>query len=97
VAELTWNTFRRHWILEYEVPKYEGDLGQPNLFVALSEAVLERKIALLLDGYPSQRAKPLLSPELIRGFARLRGVEANAETAFAEAFTCRKMTIRSPA
>lgn len=91
VAELTWNTFRDHLILEYEIPKYDGDLGTPNVFVPLSERVVARKSELLLEHFPSQRDKHWFTEDLFRGLARLRGVEA--ASAFAEAFRCRKLVL----
>ena len=93
LGELTWQTFRRHWLLEYEIPKYDGDLGQPNLFVALPGAVLDRKVALLTQGYTSQQGKEWFSGDSLRALARLRGIEANADTEFAEGLICRKLTL----
>jgi LmbE family N-acetylglucosaminyl deacetylase len=93
VGELTWNTFRRHWILEYEILKYDGDLVPPNLFVALTEALVEKKVAMLMEGFASQHAKPGYSADAFRALARIRGIEANADTAFAEGFVCRKLTL----
>src|SRR5262245_2011107 len=94
IAELTWNAFRDHWILEYEVPKYDGDLGSPNLFVSLNEAVCSRKIRGLLDGFPSQRNKQWFDEQTFLALARLRGMEANSPSRYAEAFYCRKIVIR---
>jgi LmbE family N-acetylglucosaminyl deacetylase len=91
VAELTWNTFRNHLILEYEIPKYDGDLGTPNLFVPLDEAVVERKIANLLGRFPTQSGRHWFSDELFRAVLRLRGMEA--ATRYAEAFHCRKLVV----
>jgi len=93
VAELTWNAFRDHVILEYEIPKYEGDLGQPNLFFALEEAVCRRKIDGLMRAYPSQRTKAWFSEDLFWSLLRIRGVESNSPTRFAEAFDCRKIVM----
>jgi LmbE family N-acetylglucosaminyl deacetylase len=93
MAELTWCTFRDHWILEYEIPKYEGDLGQPNLFVPLDEAVCQRKIDYLMEGFPTQRTKSWFTPDTYWAMLRLRGVECNSPGRFAEAFHCRKMTV----
>ena len=90
-CELTWNTFRDHSILEYEIPKYDGDLGQPNLFVPLDESLVERKVQLVLDGYPSQRDKHWFDADVLRGVMRLRGMEC-AQT-YAEGFTCRKLRL----
>lgn len=91
VAELTWNAFRGPTILEYEIPKWEGDLGQPNFYVPLSQEVVERKAAALLECFPSQVAKPWFDRETFLGLARLRGVEANSPTRYAEAFHCSKL------
>jgi LmbE family N-acetylglucosaminyl deacetylase len=89
-SELTWNTFRDHLILEYEVPKYDGDLGAPNMFVELSESLCRRKIEQLLEHFSSQREKRWFREELFRGLLRLRGMECNAQSTYAEAFYCRK-------
>ena len=91
VAELVWQAFRDHLVLEYEIVKYEGDLGQPNLYVPLAEATVERKIAHILGAYPSQAGRRWFSEETFRSILRLRGVEANAESGYAEAFTARKV------
>jgi LmbE family N-acetylglucosaminyl deacetylase len=91
VAELTWNTFRNHLILEYEIPKYDGDLGAPNVFVPLEEAICERKIDTILGNFASQRGKRWFSEELFRSILRLRGMECNASSGYAEAFYCRKL------
>jgi LmbE family N-acetylglucosaminyl deacetylase len=91
ISELTWNTFRDHWILEYEVPKYDGDLGAPNVFVPLDETVCRRKIGAILEGFPSQRHKRWFSEDVFRALLRLRGVECNAPSGQAEAFYGRKL------
>ena len=92
VSDLTWNTWRHHLILEYEIPKYDGDLGAPNLFAPLPAAVLERKIALLLRHFSSQSGKAWFTPELFRALPRIRGMECVAAEGLAEAFYCRKAT-----
>lgn len=92
-AELTWNTFRDHLILEYEIPKYDGDLGSPNVFVPLSEQIVARKVELLLEHFPSQRRKHWFTEDLFRATMRLRGMEANSPTSFAEGFRCRKLVL----
>jgi LmbE family N-acetylglucosaminyl deacetylase len=97
VAELTWNTFRDHLVLEYEIVKYDGDLGNPNLFVPLPAALCERKVELLLDGFPSQRDRRWFTADTFWAMLRLRGVESNAPSGFAEAFHCRKVTMGLPA
>ena len=71
VSELTWNTWRDHLILEYEIPKYDGDLGSPNVFCALSASTLERKVALLQEHFQSQAGKHWFTADLFRGVARL--------------------------
>jgi LmbE family N-acetylglucosaminyl deacetylase len=91
VSELTWNTWRDHLILEYEVPKYDGDLGAPNVFVALPEGTVERKIDLVLHHFPSQAGKHWFTRDLLRSVARIRGVECAAP--LAEAFHGRKILI----
>lgn len=93
VAELTWNTFRDHLIAEYEIPKYEGDLGHPNLFVPLSQETVELKIGLLMDHFGSQRNKRWFRQETFRGLLSLRGVECAAESGWAEGFHVRKLVI----
>src|SRR5207245_1924304 len=89
-GDLTWNTWRDHLILEYEIPKYDGDLGVPNFFSPLSPAALEKKIALLLEHFPTQAGKPWFTADLFRALARIRGMECVAPGGFAEAFYCRK-------
>ena len=91
VAEMTWNTFRNHLVLEYEIPKYEGDLGLPNLFVPLTEATARRKIALLMQHFPSQAGKGWFRSENFEAVMRLRGLESNAPEGFAEAFHAPKI------
>ncbi len=94
VSDLTWNTFRDHTILEYEIPKYDGDLGQPNVFVPLGAAVRARKIRHLMTAFPSQRSKRWYSAETFEGLMRLRGIECGAEEGHAEAFHSRKVVLR---
>ncbi len=93
VAELTWNTFRSHAILEYEIPKYEGDLGSPGVFCPLSAATVDRKVDALMSCFPSQRNHQWFDPELFRGHLRLRGIECNSPSRYAEAFHGRKLLI----
>jgi LmbE family N-acetylglucosaminyl deacetylase len=93
VSELTWNTFRDHFILEYEIPKYDGDMGRPNLFVSLQASLYENKINYLFDAFGSQRAKPWFSRETFLGLMRLRGMESNSPSGYAEAFHCRKLAL----
>lgn len=93
VSELTWNTFRRHLIWEYEIAKYEGDLGQPNVFVPLSEEQCAAKVEALDAAFATQRSRTWFDPDLFRGLLRLRGVECSSATGYAEAFTCRKLVV----
>jgi LmbE family N-acetylglucosaminyl deacetylase len=93
VAELTWNTFRDHLILEYEIPKYDGDLGRPNAFVELDEDLADRKVQAILDGFPSQAEHFWFSEETFMGLLRLRGVEARSASGLAEGFHARKLLL----
>lgn len=93
VAELTWNTFRDHFILEYEVIKYDGDLGRPNVYVPLDDDLRERKVSLLMAEFPTQAERPWFSPETFDAVMRLRGVECRAPGGMAEAFHCRKVCL----
>lgn len=90
VAELTWNAFRNHLIWEYEIPKYEGDLGHPNMFVTLDETLCERKLTGLFQCFTSQTNKPWFSHDTFQGLMRIRGLECHSPGRFAEAYTCRK-------
>lgn len=90
ISELTWNTFRNHLILEYEVPKYDGDLGSPNVFVDLDESLARRKAEAIVKGFPSQVGKHWFGEDLFLALLRLRGVECAAPGKYAEAFYCRK-------
>ncbi|MDX8538718.1 PIG-L deacetylase family protein [Mesorhizobium abyssinicae] len=93
VNQLTWNVFRNHLVLEYEIPKWDGDLCQPNAYVPLTASVLERKIELLHQHFGTQRSKDWFDRETFVGLARLRGMECRAAEHFAEAFTFRKARI----
>lgn len=93
VSRHTWNTFRDHLILEYEIPKWDGDLGQPNLYVPLSSEILERKASLLVKHFGSQRSKHWFDEETFRGLARLRGMECRAPERYAEGFFARKLAL----
>jgi len=93
VAELTWNTFRGHLIWEFEIPKYEGDLGQPNLFVPLAPEAAQRKVELLRKCFPSQAGRSWFSDDTFWALLRLRGVESGGPGRFAEAFTARKLVL----
>jgi LmbE family N-acetylglucosaminyl deacetylase len=93
IAELTWNTFRDHAILEYEIPKYEGDLAHPNVYVPLSAKNAARKVETLVASFPSQASRSWFDAEAFMGQMRLRGVECNAPQRYAEAFHGRKLTL----
>lgn len=93
VAELTWNTWRDHLVLEYEILKYEGDLGQPNAYVALTGAQARRKVTLLERHFSSQRSKSWFNAENFLGLMRLRGLECRAPSGYAEAFHARKVLL----
>lgn len=91
ISELTWNTFRDHLILEYEIPKYDGDLGSPNLFVPLSQEQAERKIRHVLTYFKTQESKHWFTEDAFSSILRIRGLESRAK--YAEAFYCRKVTL----
>ena len=93
VSELTWNTFRDHLILEYEIPKYDGDLGQPNVFVPLESGECEKKVRSIIDTFSSQQVKHWFRSETFLSLMRLRGMECNAPSGYAEAFYSRKMVL----
>jgi LmbE family N-acetylglucosaminyl deacetylase len=92
-CELTWNTFRDHLILEYEIPKYDGDFGTPNAFFHLSEEIARRKVDLLMEHFGTQRSKRWFTDDLFLACLRLRGMESNAPARVAEAFYCRKAVV----
>ena len=94
VSELTWNTFRDHMILEYEITKYDGDLGSPNVFVHLDEAICRNKIMHITDYFGSQAGNHWFDNDTFLSLLRLRGVESNAPGKYAEAFCCRKIILR---
>jgi LmbE family N-acetylglucosaminyl deacetylase len=91
ICELTWNTFRNHLVLEYEIPKYDGDLGRPNTFAPLEADVARLKIDTLLRCFASQRGKRWFTDDLFAALMRLRGMECNSPSGFAEAFFARKV------
>jgi len=93
VCELTWNTWRNHTILEYEIPKYDGDLGRPNVFVPVSREQVERKVETVLKAFGSQTSKDWFDADTLRGLLRLRGVESNAPERYAEAFYAPKLVL----
>lgn len=91
ISELTWNTFRNHLILEYEIPKYDGDLGNPNFFVHLDPSICQSKTQHLLNSFQTQAEKQWFTEETFLSILRLRGIESNAPGKYAEAFYCRKV------
>jgi len=93
LSDLTWNTFRNHFILEYEIPKFDGDLGAPNCFVPLSRATCRRKVKFLTTVFGTQRDKHWFAPETFLSLMRLRGMECRAAAGYAEAFYARKVVI----
>jgi LmbE family N-acetylglucosaminyl deacetylase len=93
VCRLTWNTFRDHCILEYEIPKWDGDMARPNLYVPVSASAMKRKVDLLMAHFGSQRSKQWFDPETFLGLARLRGMECRAGERYAEAFIARKLSL----
>lgn len=93
ICELTWNTFRDHLILEYEIPKYDGDLGRPGVYVPLTEDDVSMKLGVLLECFPSQTSRRWFTSDLFRSVMRLRGMECNSESGLAEAFHARKMMV----
>lgn len=93
LSELTWNTFRNHLVLEYEIPKYDGDLGRPNFYVPLETTLTEQKIDHLFTAFESQRGKKWFDRETFRGLMRLRGMESNSPSGYAEAFHARKVVL----
>lgn len=93
ISDITWNLWRNHLILEYEVPKWDGDMGSPNVFVPLAAHVVERKLAHLATHFASQRTKDWYDDETLRGLMRLRGVECRSASRYAEAFYGRKVSL----
>jgi LmbE family N-acetylglucosaminyl deacetylase len=92
-SRLTRNTFRDHLILEYEIPKYDGDLGRPNVFFPLDQPVCDRKLGNLMQAFGSQRKRDWFAPETFLGLMRIRGMECRAPSGYAEAFYCRKVSL----
>lgn len=89
--EVTWQTFRDHMIWEYEIPKYDGDLSTPNVYVPLPSGLAKRKTKIIMGAFPSQRGKTWFRSENLLALMRLRGLECRSESGFAEAFHCRKL------
>jgi LmbE family N-acetylglucosaminyl deacetylase len=96
LSDLAWNTFRDHLILEYEIPKYDGDLGAPNLFVLLDEELCRRKVEYVCRFFQTQRNKHWFTKETFLSLMRLRGIECASGTNYAEAFYCRKIVLGTP-
>ena len=93
ISDLTWNTFRNHFILEYEIPKYDGDLGQPNFFTHLDQEIVEKKIKFLFESYQSQKDKHWFDEETFYSLMRIRGIESASLHKYSEAFYSRKMVL----
>jgi LmbE family N-acetylglucosaminyl deacetylase len=93
ISELTWNTFRNHLILEYEIPKYDGDMGQPSVFLPISLEMCEKKVRLIMDTFQSQCDKRWFQRETFLSLMRLRGMECNSPSGYAEAFYGRKLVL----
>jgi LmbE family N-acetylglucosaminyl deacetylase len=93
ISELTWNAFRNHLILEYEIAKYDADLGMPNLYVQLNENILQRKISNICKIFRTQSNKNWFSEETFRALMTIRGLESNSPSKYAEAFYCRKIVV----
>jgi LmbE family N-acetylglucosaminyl deacetylase len=93
LSELTWNTFRNHLILEYEIPKYDADLRSPNFFVPLSKTIADAKVRALMKFFGTQRNKHWFSEDLFHSLHRLRGIESASPTGLAEGFYSRKMIL----
>ena len=93
IAGLTTNVFRDHFVLEYEIPKWDGDIAGRNAYVPLPPGVIDRKVDLLMEHFATQRSKDWFHADVFRGLARLRGMECRSPSLFAEAFTVRKMAL----
>jgi LmbE family N-acetylglucosaminyl deacetylase len=93
ISQLTWNTFRSHLILEYEIPKYDGDLGRPAIFVPLEREFCDKKVGYLMEAFQSQQTKQWFEPNTFYSLMRLRGMECVASSGYAEAFYCRKLVL----
>jgi LmbE family N-acetylglucosaminyl deacetylase len=93
ISELTWNTFRDHLILEYEIPKYDGDMGRPNFFVPLKKEQYEKKVRYIVETFETQRGKHWFEDQTFLALMRLRGMECNSPSGYAEAFYCRKAVL----
>jgi LmbE family N-acetylglucosaminyl deacetylase len=91
ISDLTWNTFRDHFIVEYEIPKYDGDLTTPNVYIHLNEQIVSRKISYIISSFESQKEKSWFTEDTFRSLLRIRGIESNASQLYAEGFHCRKI------
>lgn len=91
ISKLTWNAFRDNFIIEYEIPKYDGDLSTPNFFVHLDELLVKEKISNISRIFLSQKAKPWFDEDSFRAIMRIRGIESNSPSKYAEGFYCRKV------
>ena len=92
-CELTWNTFRDHLVLEYEIPKVDGDLGRPNLFIPVTKEVAQEKVERLVDAFSTQRDKHWFDAEIFLGLMRIRGMECRSPSGYAEAYFARKVPV----
>ena len=97
ISDLTWNTYRDHFILEYEIPKYDGDLGIPNVFVHLDEATCRRKVGWIIECFQTQQNRHWFSEDTFLSLLRLRGIESASPTTYAEGFFCRKAVLNPAA
>jgi LmbE family N-acetylglucosaminyl deacetylase len=93
ISDLTWNTWRRHLVLEYEIPKYDGDLGHPNVFSPLTQELSQRKARFICEAFQSEGNKGWMSEDTFMALARVRGIECAAPGRHAEAFHCRKLLL----
>lgn len=93
LSDLTWNTFRNHLVLEYEVPKYDGDLAQPNVFVPVKGNTCVKKAAAITRTFQTQADKHWFSQDTFLALMRLRGIECASPTRYAEAFYARKLVL----
>jgi LmbE family N-acetylglucosaminyl deacetylase len=93
LSDLTWNTFRNHFVMEYEIPKYDGDIGQPNFYVSLEESFCRRKTSMLMKHFKSQAERHWFTEDTFVALMRLRGIECGPRSRFAEAFYVRKMVV----
>lgn len=93
LSELTANSFRNHLILEYEIPKFDGDLGRPTVFIPLDDSLVQKKVEHLFDAFRSQQSKRWFDRETFLSLMRIRGMECNSQSGYAEAFHCRKVVL----